>query len=70
MTGCVTHDGHARRGGDPIRADCLVACLRAVLPAKTLNPLRRAYIPPYGTPRTVGDVVELYQKELLPDVER
>ena len=69
MTGCMTHGDHAQRGGDPIRADCPVACLRAVLSAKTLNPLLRAYMPPSGTPSTVGDVVELYQKGLLPDVE-
>lgn len=49
----------------PIRPDCPVDCLQAVLSRKSFNPLVRAYDAPFDPPRTVGDVLQLFQQHKL-----
>lgn len=56
--GLVPHHG-------PIRTDCPVDCLQAVLSLMSFNPLARAYDAPFDPPRTVGDVVELHAHRQL-----
>ena len=49
----------------PVSADCPVECLLAVLSVASFNPLARAYDAPFDPPRTVGDVVDLYDRRML-----
>jgi hypothetical protein len=48
-----------------IRLDCPVDCLRTVLSSAVFNLLARGYGAPFDSPRTVGDVIELYQQHRL-----
>src|SRR5215469_9191740 len=52
----------------PVSPGCPVDCLRPVLPLQTLNPLARAYEAPFDPPRTVGDVIGLYQAGQLGEI--
>jgi hypothetical protein len=54
----VPHHGPVTRG-------CPVECLLTVLSAKSFNPLARAEDAPFGEPRTVGDVMDLYARRQL-----
>lgn len=49
----------------PVTRDCPVECLLTVLSAKSFNPLARADDAPFGEPRTVGDVMDLYARRQL-----
>ena len=49
----------------PVTPDCPVECLITVLSLKTFNPLARADDAPFGEPRTVGDVMDLYTRRQL-----
>jgi hypothetical protein len=53
--GAVPHHG-------PVSPDCPVECLLTVLSLTSFNPLARAYDAPFAPPRTVGDVIELYNR--------
>jgi hypothetical protein len=44
---------------------CPVECLLTVLSLTSFNPLARAYDAPFGPQRTVGDVIELYNRRQL-----
>jgi hypothetical protein len=55
-------DGTTQRS-HRITADCPVRCLRLLVSARAFNPLVHVYDPP----RTVGDVVSLYQEGKLAD---
>ncbi|MGH7734825.1 MAG: hypothetical protein ACREOE_14325 [Gemmatimonadales bacterium] len=57
-TGRVPHHG-------PVTPECPVECLLTVLSLNSINPLTRAYDAPFGEPRTVGDVVDLYTRHQL-----
>ena len=56
--GAVPHHG-------PVAPDCPVECLLTVLSLMSFNPLARAYGAPFGEPRTVGDVMDLYSRRQL-----
>jgi hypothetical protein len=56
--GKVPHHG-------PVTPDCPVECLLTVLSLNSFNPLTRADDAPFGEPRTVGDVVDLYTRRQL-----
>lgn len=45
--------------------DCPIDCLQTVLSGAAFNHLARCYDAPFDQPRTVGDVVELYQRGRL-----
>lgn len=62
MQSQTTHNAHT------ITLDCPIDCLKAVLSGKAFNPLARAYQAPFDPPRTVGDVVELYQRSRLGNI--
>jgi hypothetical protein len=49
----------------PVSPDCPVECLLTVLSLTSFNPLARADDAPSGPPRTVGDVIELYNRRQL-----
>lgn len=51
----MSHDKHE------ISRDCPIDCLKAVLSGEVLNPLARAYKASFDAPRTVADVLNLYQ---------
>jgi len=59
----------ARRAAVPhhglVSAGCPVECLLAVLSVASFNPLARAYDAPFDPPRTVCDVVDLYDRRML-----
>jgi hypothetical protein len=57
-TGRVPHHG-------PVAPECPVECLLTVLSLNSFNPLTRAYDAPFGEPRTVGDVMDLYTSRQL-----
>jgi hypothetical protein len=57
-TGMVPHHGL-------VTPECPVECLLTVLSLNSFNPLARAYDAPYGEPRTVGDVMDLYARRQL-----
>ena len=57
-TGRVPHHG-------PVTLECPVECLLTVLSLNSFNSLTRAYDAPFGEPRTVGDVVDLYTRRQL-----
>ena len=52
----------------PVTPDCPVECLLTVLSLTSFNPLARAYDAPFGEPRTVGDVVDLYARRQLREI--
>jgi hypothetical protein len=52
----------------PVTPDCPVECLLTVLSLNSFNPLARAYDAPFGEPRTVGDVVDLYFRRQLREI--
>ena len=56
--GAVPHHG-------PVGPDCPVECLLTVLSLTSFNPLARACDAPFAPPRTVGDVIELYNRGQL-----
>ena len=56
--GKVPHHG-------PVTPECPVECLLTVLSMNSFNPLTRADDAPFGEPRTVGDVVDLYTRRQL-----
>jgi len=56
--GKVPHHG-------PVTPECPVECLLTVLSLNSFNPLTRAYDAPFGEPRTVGDVMDLYTRRQL-----
>ena len=58
----MAHDPHV------ITLECPIDCLKAVLSARAFNPLARAYHAPFDPPRTVGDVVRLYEQRRLGEV--
>jgi len=49
----------------PVIPGCPVECLLTVLSLNSFNPLTRAYDAPFGEPRTVGDVMDLYTRRQL-----
>jgi hypothetical protein len=49
----------------PVTPGCPVECLLTVLSLNSFNPLARAYDAPFGEPRTVGDVMDLYTRRQL-----
>jgi hypothetical protein len=49
----------------PVTPACPVECLLTVLSLNSFNPLTRADDAPFGEPRTVGDVVDLYTRRQL-----
>ena len=57
-TGMVPHHG-------AVSPECPVECLLTVLSLNSFNPLTRADDAPFGEPRTVGDVVDLYTRRQL-----
>ena len=57
--GMVPHHG-------PVSPDCPVECLLTVLSRMSFNRLSRAEGAPFGPPRTVGDVMDLYAGGQLP----
>lgn len=69
----LTH-GAACRPGHPITPDCLVDCLRAVLPGRVVNRLARADgirgqdTAPGAAPPTVGDVIRVYRHGRLGEI--
>ena len=58
LRGKVPHHG-------PVTSECPVECLLTVLSLKSFNPLARACDAPFGEPRIVGDVVDLYARRQL-----
>jgi len=52
----------------PVTPDCPVECLLTVLSLTSFNPLARACDAPFGEPRTVGDVVDLYARRQLREI--
>lgn len=56
----IVADGLSR-----ISPGCPVECLRSVLSGMAFNPLARGFGAPSGPPRTVADVLELYQHREL-----
>jgi hypothetical protein len=61
----MTTGGSAFPHHGPVRPDCPVECLLTVLSLESFNPLARAEDAPFGPPRTVGDVIELYNRRQL-----
>jgi len=62
-------DDHASGcDADPVRADCPVGCLRAVLSAGAFIPLRGAYMASFEPPRTAGDVAQLCHQGMLTEI--
>jgi hypothetical protein len=59
--GRVPHHG-------PVNRECPVECLLTVLTLQSFNPLARAYDAPFGEPRTVGDVLDLYARRQLREI--
>lgn len=57
------HSGVPHHG--PVTPACPVECLLTVLSLNSFNPLTRADEAPFGEPRTVGDVVDLYARRQL-----
>ncbi len=53
---------------DPVRADCPVGCLRAILSAHAFIPLSWAYMASYEPPRTVGEVARLHREGKLSEI--
>jgi len=51
-----------------ISPDCPVECLQWVLSLRSFNPLARAYDAPFDPPRTVGDVMDLHARGMLPQI--
>ena len=56
--GRVPHHG-------PVTPSCPVECLLTVLSLNSFNPLARACDAPFGEPRTVADVIDLYARRQL-----
>lgn len=56
--GSVPHHG-------PVSPDCPIECLLPVLSLMSFNRLARADDAPFGEPRTVGDVLDLYARHEL-----
>ena len=56
--GMVPHHG-------PVSPDCPVECLLTVLSRMSFNRLSRAEDAPFGPPRTVSDVMNLYARGQL-----
>lgn len=56
--GAVPHHG-------PVSPDCPVECLLTVLSLTSFNPPARTYEAPFGSPRTVGDVIELHDRRQI-----
>jgi len=49
----------------PVSPDCPVECLLTVLSLTSFNPLAGADDAPSGPPRTVGEVIDLYNRRQL-----